>query len=133
MDRVCKGCGAAGFEHYPTIKTWCKSCWRAHVKTHRASKPGHYRAYDKTRNVLPHRKKMKAAFQVGYRRQFPDRTKARAMVNRAVRKGQMVSLPCLICGDKAEAHHPDYTMPLDVVWLCSPHHKQAHALVRKAA
>jgi hypothetical protein len=44
---------------------------------------------------------------------------------------------CFKCGiektpahdEKPEAHHPDYSAPLDVVWLCSAHHKQAHALI----
>lgn len=34
---------------------------------------------------------------------------------------------CKDCS-KPEAHHPDYANPLDVVWLCPAHHKQAHAL-----
>jgi hypothetical protein len=42
-------------------------------------------------------------------------------------------LPCLLCGEKAEAHHTDYDMLLDVIWLCPAHHKQAHAMARKAA
>jgi len=37
------------------------------------------------------------------------------------------------CANKPEAHHPDYSAPLDVVWLCSAHHKQAHALCRKVS
>jgi hypothetical protein len=33
------------------------------------------------------------------------------------------------CESRPQAHHPDYSKPLDVVWLCDDHHKQAHALV----
>jgi len=27
---------------------------------------------------------------------------------------------------KAEAHHDDYSRPLDVRWLCKRHHEEAH-------
>ena len=30
-------------------------------------------------------------------------------------------------------HHPDYSRPLDVVWLCDKHHKETHAIVKLAA
>lgn len=43
--------------------------------------------------------------------------------------GLLKKQPCWVCGEKAIAHHPDYDRPLDVVWLCQPHHKQTHALV----
>lgn len=38
--------------------------------------------------------------------------------------------PCLICGLKAERHHidgePRNNNPLNVVFLCRPHHRQIH-------
>lgn len=27
---------------------------------------------------------------------------------------------------KSEAHHPDYSKPLEVVWYCRVHHFEAH-------
>ena len=37
-------------------------------------------------------------------------------------------MPCEICGDSiVEAHHDDYSKPLEVRWLCQSHHKQWHA------
>ena len=58
------------------------------------------------------------------------RRAAQVILNNAVRDGRVKPLPCLECGEKAEAHHPDYDRPLDVVWLCTTHHKQTHAMVR---
>lgn len=61
-----------------------------------------------------------------WRKNFPERKNAQAKVFRALQNGKILRQPCFVCGDKAEAHHPDYSRPLDVVWLCSSHHRQAH-------
>lgn len=54
--------------------------------------------------------------------------KARWIVNRALIAGNLVRLPCEVCGEtKVEAHHDDYSKPLDVRWLCKKHHVEHHA------
>jgi hypothetical protein len=63
--------------------------------------------------------------RVGFK--FPERIKARDIVNNAIKTGKLISQSCWVCYKKAEAHHPDYSTPLDVIWLCSLHHKAAHA------
>lgn len=62
---------------------------------------------------------------------FPDREYARRAVKKALKDGVMNSQPCFICGEKAVAHHPDYSRQLDVVWLCPPHHRETHRIVKK--
>lgn len=55
------------------------------------------------------------------------KTKARSAVARAVRKCELIRLPCERCGKtKSEAHHPDYTKPLEVIWLCRQCHAKEH-------
>lgn len=45
----------------------------------------------------------------------------------AIRSGQLVKQPCQVCGDpKSQAHHDDYSKPLEVQWLCSKHHGERH-------
>jgi hypothetical protein len=66
-----------------------------------------------------------------YRAAHPQRKAAVQALNVSVRTGKIAPLPCLVCGEKAEAHHPDYSRPLDVVWLCPSHHREAHALVQR--
>jgi len=35
--------------------------------------------------------------------------------------------PCTVCGAmKSEAHHEDYSKPLEVTWLCRTCHKAEH-------
>ena len=53
--------------------------------------------------------------------------KARGDLARAVKLGKIIKKPCEVCGyEKAEAHHDDYSKPLDVVWLCRSHHVERH-------
>jgi hypothetical protein len=61
-----------------------------------------------------------------WRKKFPERKNAQAKVFRALLSGKLIKQPCFICDEKAEAHHPDYSRPLDVIWLCPSHHREAH-------
>lgn len=53
--------------------------------------------------------------------------RARTKINNAVRDGRAARLPCQICNQvRSEAHHCDYSQPLDVMWLCAVHHRAWH-------
>lgn len=52
---------------------------------------------------------------------------AREKVARAKRSGRLTQLPCEVCGSAhSQAHHDDYSKPLDVRWLCKIHHSEIH-------
>lgn len=124
----------------------CKLCRCAKVRAYRKANLEMVRAYDRERGSLAHRVQARAAYQKTeafrlahdrasrrYAGKHPDRYTARNVLNAAVRDGKVNPWPvCAMpeCSDKPEAHHPDYSAPLLVVWLCSAHHKQAHALTR---
>jgi hypothetical protein len=59
---------------------------------------------------------------------------ARQAVHLAVADGRLTKPAiCSECGGRErriEAHHHDYTKPLEVVWLCSVCHANAHRLAR---
>lgn len=56
----------------------------------------------------------------------PQAEKARRTINQAIKSKKLTRLPCRVCGDpKSEAHHEDYSKPLEVVWLCHTHHVAA--------
>jgi len=45
----------------------------------------------------------------------------------ALRSGRLQKSPCQICWDpKSEAHHEDYSKPLEVIWLCRSDHQRIH-------
>lgn len=57
----------------------------------------------------------------------PHKLAARYTLRYAVRVGKIIKLPCAVCGDsRSEAHHGDYSKPLDVIWLCKKHHDELH-------
>jgi hypothetical protein len=125
----------------------CKECTKADVTAHRLANVERIRAYDKLRASQPHRVAARNAYSktpayaeshkasaARWAAKHPERRKASTMVGNAIRDGKLIPWPvCAVpeCCDKPEGHHPDYSRPLDVVWLCDAHHKQAHALVRE--
>ena len=45
----------------------------------------------------------------------------------AIESGALVRQPCELCGAiKVDAHHDDYSKPLEVRWLCRKHHLLHH-------
>jgi len=52
---------------------------------------------------------------------------ARRKLAYAVKYGHLRRLNCELCGNEnTDGHHMDYSRPLDVVWLCRPHHAAFH-------
>jgi hypothetical protein len=58
---------------------------------------------------------------------------ARVTANVYQSRGRVTRRPCEICGAPAEKHHDDYARPLEVRWLCRPHHVEWHKMNRRAA
>jgi hypothetical protein len=58
----------------------------------------------------------------------PEKRLARRITRDAIKSGKLVRGPCVVCGktDYVEAHHTDYSKPLEVQWLCYEHHLEAH-------
>lgn len=59
----------------------------------------------------------------------PEKYYARRALRRAVKSGKLIRQPCENCGEpKSHGHHPDYSKPLEVIWLCDPCHRAVHKL-----
>jgi len=62
-----------------------------------------------------------------YQAQSEKNYKVRFLIQKLVKKGVIKKLVCAECGDaKTVGHHPDYSKPLEVVWLCQKHHTETH-------
>lgn len=106
----------------------CKECAKRDVHQNYEDKREQYSRYDQERNKLPERKANKRRYERIHRIKHPDRYLARSQVGYALRSGQLHRLPCEVCGcAKTQAHHHDYSKPLDVRWLCfTCHREEAH-------
>lgn len=155
----CTKCGEAkspaefyGRKDSPSgLMSQCKECTKAATKKYRAEHVEEVRAYERNRRQLPHRiaamnevdrnrrrkpERMSAteASRQKDRVAHPERYRAREAVSNAVRAGKLTPWPtCAVpeCAAKPEAHHPDYGAPLEVVWLCPRHHREAHKMARQ--
>jgi len=87
----------------------------AAVRRRRAEHPEELREYDRDR--------------WHHDREFRRRKRARNRVSTALARGELVRADaCESCGAErfCEAHHADYSRPLDVTWLCRDCHHAVH-------
>lgn len=115
----------------------CKECIKAAAKTHWRTviKPNPERLLKERRRCRyrPQRNVNPAALIEGKKAwvaRNQHKKKAMSAVSTAIRDGRLQRQPCEVCGDTAQAHHDDYSKPLDVRWLCVKHHAEHHTWMR---
>lgn len=123
----------------------CKECTKSDNKNNRNKKIDYYKEYDKSRANLKHRIEARKEYQktdnykknhyknnLKYTKANRIKQRARRKVQYYLSKGELSKKPCEVCGNiKSEAHHADYTKPLDIIWLCDKHHKKLHIRIKK--
>ncbi|SRR5216683_157334 len=103
----------------------CKECARKDVAARAVEKRDYIREYDKSRFQTEHRKKQVLESARRRRVRHPEKKAAYSAMRKAIRNGVLVRQPCEVCGDpKSQAHHGDYSKPLDVKWYCFKHHRE---------
>ena len=71
-----------------------------------------------------------AAYMREWRKTHPpspkqiERNKSRQLARISKHRGKLIPELCWVCGttQNIEIHHPDYSKPLQVIWLCQPCH-----------
>ena len=133
--------GSQWAEWRQTGRKWCPRC--------EAQKPlgefgidnrGYPRGWCRTCAQIAHAKFMRTdqgkASNRRYHQAHPERrwkNKVRWFTNLAVELGIIQCGLCEECGASlVQAHHVDYSRPLDVRWLCAVHHRTAHQKETKA-
>ncbi len=103
----------------------CKECTKTDVQGNYADKRVEKSTYERRRFQDPDRKQKMLEYQRQRRLREPEKNAARAKVGRELKAGRIQKLPCQTCGDpKSQAHHEDYSKPLNVEWLCFKCHRE---------
>jgi hypothetical protein len=106
----------------------CKVCHRSEIMRNRNENIDRIRAYDRERGKTDARKQAFKAKNARKNKQ-PGYMKSHNALIRAVKSGMIVRPDhcsrCLIPGEP-QAHHDDYSKPLDVMWLCPICHAARH-------
>ena len=105
----------------------CIECTQLDSRQNRLANIEKCREYDRTRPNKAERMKQSNA------RTNPQHEKrtARIIAGNALRDGRLIKQPCFFCGKKerVEIHHPDYTKPLKVYWICKVCHRRLHRII----
>lgn len=153
--KVCRRCGVEKPEiDFPSYGGWiCKKCKCDYANKYRQENIEKVREYDRNRpNKAERTRKFKEYLQRlkiedhekfadltyrkanKFREQDEQKRKAWGKLNDAIRYGKIQKPSvCCLCGTvcNVEAHHEDYSKPLDVLWLCSKCHHVLHAKKRE--
>ena len=152
MLKKCKDCGTekSQVDFYPT-QGECKECTKDRMAKYRLANIEKVMQHDRNRpNALERSRKIALLHKenlndIDYKKMFNQRQKAWAdkrplhkkanqAVGNAIRVGRLIRQPCEVCSELiVEAHHDDYSKPLDVRWLCRKHHYEHHKTERAIA
>ena len=148
----CKSCGCIDQDNfYESNKSMCKDCTKKRVRARRVEKIDEIREYD--RNRPNHKERVKKnserrkylkqkdpekyekylASQRDWGKKNKHKRNAHLKLARAVMNGTVIKKNvCEMCGGTSmiEAHHADYSKPLDVVWLCKKCHSEEHKKIK---
>lgn len=101
ISRRCSSCGG-DLDYRYRKQRYCKSCHAKYMREHR---PKH--------SDLPEEARKKA--------------NARAYAHVYRDRGKIKKENCIICGSPdSQMHHPDYSKPTQVQWMCRPCHLKHH-------
>lgn len=122
----------------------CKACFCARQKRWKAENADRVRELNRQRNQSPEGRAYQKAWinsekgkashaktTARWRKNNRAKSSAHSLLNKAIIRGEVTRRPCEQCGAaKVDAHHDDYSKPLEVRWLCRKHHI-AHHLAEK--
>lgn len=133
---------------YNSDKHHCKDCKKAYAKKYREDNIERILVYDRNRvNAKERVQKQKEykerlrienpekydeiyhSLRKRYRAKYKEKAHAENLLNDAIRTGKIIRPnKCIVCQKecKPQAHHYDYSKPLDVMWLCVRCHANVH-------
>lgn len=112
------------------LRNQCIECHSSDIREWSKNNRDKIRGYQKRyRQCFPERF---IKIRKTWEHQHPQKYAANTAVNNAVRDGRLIKQACRYCCElKVQAHHEDYSKPLEVIWLCKKHHVEADKLRRE--
>lgn len=111
------------------LSPYCRPCKAAFNREYRARNLDRER--ERQREWMRERRQQDPTYIEAIRdwqRHNPQRVAAHQAVYRAKQRGDLVpAAACEVCGTtdrRLDAHHDDYSLPLDVRWVCRPCHSR---------
>jgi hypothetical protein len=122
LQSECKACKATRYAAAKdSIRKRQQESWAKYAEANREkllTKSKRYRAAN--RDAIAEKK-------AAYKAANPIKLAAKSAVHSHVLTGRLERKACEVCGaSPTEAHHDDYSKPLDVRWLCKRHHRLWH-------
>ena len=115
---------------YERHKCRCDECRAANTARHTAWRTSNLElARELGREHYARHKETILARQKQRREEDPQKNVARCKVTYALRKGWIKKGECEVgddCLGAVQAHHEDYSKPLEVRWFCFRHHQLLH-------
>lgn len=131
----------------------CKDCTKKRIQGYRQENIEQVREYDRKRGRTEEHNKMNRACSRSlkeknpneykrqitkasqkYKRAHPDKRHTYSVVWNKLNSKKLIRKPCEVCATilKVEAHHDDYSRPLEIRWLCKKHHMELHRTINDA-
>lgn len=108
---------------YDGVRAYCKDC-TANINKGNTE---YFREYNRKRYASDSDFRLKIIKdRTKYKKDNPKKHIAHVLLYQAIKTGKVKIKPCIICGGKGNGHHPDYSKPLEVIWLCPKHHRHTH-------
>lgn len=83
---------------------------------------------ERNRQYRAETRQQAAAYRAEYKATCAPKIAAKNAIRLAILTGKLRQQPCEVCGATvADAHHDDYSAPLEIRWLCRRHHTAWHA------
>lgn len=107
----------------------CKECTKKDTHNNYIKNKDYYKDYEHSIQRINSRRRRANKYLKKHRKNFPEKDKARRLLNQTIRNNKIIRPgKCSKCNKICipDAHHEDYSRPLDVVWLCRQCHRQLH-------
>jgi len=108
------------------LRSWCKSCENERNAQYRVKHGEKFKEYQKKYRKTLLGKEAKTR----HINKYPEKAIAVRVLNHALDRNKITRHTCEVCGCAwgIQGHHWNYSLPLDVTWLCPEHHRVLHSV-----